>query len=108
MLIIYESNYEVDDIKGVLDGEDKKMDDGELIFKFKFCEINYFVEMDEIEMISMNYIVGSGGNVIVSVIKGEKFGVLFVEFNGKGKRKLGEDEEGFEVGCIVIEDIFFF
>jgi COP9 signalosome complex subunit 6 len=104
-LTIYESNYEVDDIKGAPDGEDKKMDDGEPTLKLKFREINYSVETDETEMISMNYIAGSGGNATASATKGEKPGAPSAESNGKGKRKLGEDEEGLEAGRIATEDI---
>lgn len=103
-LTIYESNYEVDEIKGEHDGEDKKMDDGEPTLKLKFREINYSVETDETEMISMNYIAGSGGNAMASATKGEKTAVPSAESNGKGKRKLGE-EEGTELDRTPVEDV---
>ncbi|KAM4056652.1 maintenance of mitochondrial structure and function [Hirsutella rhossiliensis] len=60
-LTIYESSYEVDDIKNDQDGEDKKMDDGEPALRLKFREVPYSVETDETEMISMNYVAGGGG-----------------------------------------------
>ncbi|KAL2206453.1 hypothetical protein CC79DRAFT_1308934 [Sarocladium strictum] len=98
-LTIYESNYEVDEVKGRQDGEDKKMDDGEPPLKLKFREISYSVETDETEMISMNYIAGSGGNAAASgAVKSEKPGAASTDANGKGKRKLGEDDSDLESG----------
>ncbi|KAL3955449.1 hypothetical protein ACCO45_011012 [Purpureocillium lilacinum] len=58
-LTIYESNYEVDELRADQDGEDRKMDDGESKLKLKFREAPYSVETDETEMISMNYRCGS-------------------------------------------------
>lgn len=89
-LTIYESSYEVEDTKGDQDGEDKKMDDGEPTLKLKFREVNYSVETDETEMISMNYVAGTGGS---TATKGEK-PTQATESNSRGKRKLGESEDG--------------
>ncbi|KAJ3518643.1 hypothetical protein NM208_g14443 [Fusarium decemcellulare] len=91
-LTIYESNYEVDDPKADNDGEDKKMDDGEPTLKLKFRELPYSVETDETEMISMNYVAGSGGNAAAAAPKEEK-PALSVESNGKGKRRLVESKD---------------
>ncbi|KAM5348350.1 hypothetical protein ACJ41O_008174 [Fusarium nematophilum] len=91
-LTIYESNYEVDDPKADNDGEDKKMDDGEPTLKLKFRELPYSVETDETEMISMNYVAGSGGNATATAPKEEK-ATLSVESNGKGKRRLVESQD---------------
>ncbi|KAM0563655.1 hypothetical protein ACHAPJ_001381 [Fusarium lateritium] len=91
-LTIYESNYEVDDPKADNDGEDKKMDDGEPTLKLKFRELPYSVETDETEMISMNYVAGSGGNAAAAAPKEEKSS-LSVESNGKGKRRLVESQD---------------
>ncbi|KAJ4149813.1 hypothetical protein NW754_001246 [Fusarium falciforme] len=92
-LTIYESNYEVDDPRADNnDGEDKKMDDGEPTLKLKFRELPYSVETDETEMISMNYVAGSGGNAAAAAPKEEKPS-LSVESNGKGKRRLVESQD---------------
>ncbi|KAJ4270422.1 hypothetical protein NW762_002103 [Fusarium torreyae] len=91
-LTIYESNYEVDDPRTDNDGEDKKMDDGEPTLKLKFRELPYSVETDETEMISMNYVAGSGGNAAAAAPKEEKPS-LSVESNGKGKRRLVESQD---------------
>ncbi|KAF4977076.1 hypothetical protein FZEAL_6354 [Fusarium zealandicum] len=91
-LTIYESNYEVDDPKADNDGEDRKMDDGEPTLKLKFRELPYSVETDETEMISMNYVAGSGGNAAAAAPREEKTS-LSVESNGKGKRRLVESPE---------------
>jgi COP9 signalosome complex subunit 6 len=103
-LTIYESNYEVDDIKGEQDGEDKKMDDGEPSLKLKFREIQYSVETDETEMISMNYIAGSGGNATTSATKAERPGPP-TESNSKGKRKLGESGDETETERAPAEEV---
>jgi len=91
-LTIYESNYEVDDLKTDNDGEDKKMDDGEPTLKLKFKELPYTVETDETEMISMNYVTASGGSAAASVPKEDKPS-LSIESNGKGKRRLVESQD---------------
>ncbi|CAG7564767.1 unnamed protein product [Fusarium equiseti] len=91
-LTIYESNYEVDDLKTDNDGEDKKMDDGEPTLKLKFKELPYTVETDETEMISMNYVTASGGSAAASFPKEDK-PFLSIESNGKGKRRLVESQD---------------
>ncbi|KAF5027464.1 hypothetical protein F66182_425 [Fusarium sp. NRRL 66182] len=91
-LTIYESNYEVDDPKADSDGDDKKMDDGEPTLMLKFRELPYSVETDETEMISMNYVAGSGGNAAANAPKEDKPS-LSVESNGKGKRRLVESQD---------------
>lgn len=90
-LTIYESNYEADESKADQDGEDKKMDDGELPLKLKFREVPYSVETDETEMISMNYIASGGGNA-AAVASKDPAPSRSVESNGKGKRRLVESE----------------
>lgn len=89
-LTVFESNWEVDDPKADPDGEDRKMDDGEPALKLKFKELPYSVETDETEMISMNYVAGSGGNAVAATAREEKPS-LSVESNGKGKRRLVEN-----------------
>ncbi|KAK1256324.1 hypothetical protein MKX07_008583 [Trichoderma sp. CBMAI-0711] len=94
-LTIYESNYEVDDVRGENDGEDKKMDDGESTLKLKFREVPYSVETDETEMISMNYVASGGGNATASApapTTKEERTARSIESNGKGKRRLVESE----------------
>ncbi|KPM36235.1 hypothetical protein AK830_g10333 [Neonectria ditissima] len=91
-LTIYESNLEVDDAKTETDGEDKKMDDGEVPLKLKFTELPYSVETDETEMISMNYVAGAGGNAAAVATKEDK-PARSVESNGKGKRRLVESQD---------------
>ena len=54
-LTIYESNYEVDELKQD-QGEDKEMRDGEPVLKLKFRELPYSVETGEAEMISMDFV----------------------------------------------------
>jgi COP9 signalosome complex subunit 6 len=90
-LTIFESNYEADESRGDNDGEDKKMDDGEPPLKLKFREVPYSVETDETEMISMNYVAGSGGSAAAVAAKDDK-PARSVESNGKGKRRLIESE----------------
>lgn len=90
-LTIFESNYEADESRGDNDGEDKRMDDGERPLKLKFRELPYSVETDETEMISMNYVAGSGGSAAAVAAKDEKPS-RSVESNGKGKRRLVESE----------------
>lgn len=89
-LTIYESNYEVDENKTEQDGEDKKMDDGETALKLKFREVPYSVETHEVEMISMNYVAGGGGNASAVTAKDERPS-RSIETN-KGKRRLVESE----------------
>lgn len=90
-LTIYESTYEVDDVKNDQDGEDKKMDDGESALRLKFRELPYSVETDETEMISMNYVAAGGGSASAAASKDERPS-RSVESNGKGKRRLVESD----------------
>ncbi|KAK5998335.1 COP9 signalosome complex subunit 6 [Cladobotryum mycophilum] len=90
-MTIYESNYEVEDAKVDADGEDRKMDDGESPLKLRFREVPYTVETDETEMISMNYVAGSGGSAAAAPAKEER-PARSIESNGKGKRRLVESE----------------
>ncbi|KAL7789541.1 hypothetical protein V8C37DRAFT_411228 [Trichoderma ceciliae] len=95
-LTIYESNYEVDDAaRAENDGEDKKMEDGDSTLKLKFREVPYSVETDETEMISMNYVASGGGNAAASApapAAKEERPARSIESNGKGKRRLIENE----------------
>lgn len=90
-LTIYESSYEVDDVKGGPDGEDKKMDDVDSTLRLKFREVPYSVETDETEMISMNYVAGGGGSASAAAARDERPS-RSVESNGKGKRRLIESD----------------
>ncbi|OAQ86718.1 COP9 signalosome subunit 6 (CsnF) [Purpureocillium lilacinum] len=89
-LTIYESNYEVDELRADQDGEDRKMDDGESKLKLKFREVPYSVETDETEMISMNYVASGGGSAAAAAPPKEERPTRSVESNGKGKRRLVE------------------
>ncbi|UNI21922.1 hypothetical protein JDV02_007867 [Purpureocillium takamizusanense] len=104
-LTVYESNYEVDELKGDQDGEDRKMDDGESKLKLKFREVPYSVETDETEMISMNYVASGGGSAAVaSAPSKEERPTRSVESNGKGKRRLVESENEDSKGQALDED----
>ncbi|KAJ6444362.1 COP9 signalosome subunit 6 (CsnF) [Purpureocillium lavendulum] len=85
-------NYEVDELRGDQDGEDKKMDDGESKLKLKFREVPYSVETDETEMISMNYVAAGGGSAAATALPKEERTTRSVESNGKGKRRLVESD----------------
>ena len=91
-LTIYEGFREVENTRTDDDGEDQKMEEDRLEAKttLVFSTVKYMVETDETEMISMNYIAGSGGSAAATAK--EERPVLAVESNGKGKRRLVESD----------------
>lgn len=98
-LTVYESIWEVKNQSSQPESaaaEDKTMADGGGEGKgpqLKFRELPYSVEVDETEMISMNYIAGSSGGTTAA--KDDKPS-RSIESNGKGKRRLVEKGSGGE------------
>ncbi|KAF4126880.1 COP9 signalosome complex subunit 6 [Geosmithia morbida] len=97
---IYESNWEVEAGGGGGGSvEDKTMDDVETTagLQLRFRELNYSVETEETEMISMNYIAGGGSSAAAKAAAatsastpGEDRPPRSVEIDPKGKRRLVE------------------
>lgn len=91
-LTIYESIIEVKASTARPDqegAEDKQMEDSGSRPQVKFREVPYSVEVDQTEMISMNYVAGSAGGANLSANKDDKPS-RSIESNGKGKRRLVE------------------
>jgi COP9 signalosome complex subunit 6 len=100
-LTIYESILEVKGLSAakpdLQDTEDKPMEDGDGRPQTKFRQVPYSVEVDETEMISLNYVASTSGNAAsLSTAKDEKVS-RSVESNGKGKRRLVESAEADQV-----------
>ena len=91
-LTVYESNFEVDDPRAELDGDDKKMEDGDSALKLKFRELPYTVETGEAEMISMAFVAGGGGNATAVESKSKK-PTQVADADPKGKRRVAAQAE---------------
>lgn len=95
-LTIYESILEVKGSSTTRpdpqDTEDNPMEDSDGRPQIKFRQVPYSVEVDETEMISLNYVAATGGNASLNTAKDDKVS-RSVESNGKGKRRLVESRE---------------
>ncbi|WYZ46286.1 hypothetical protein EsH8_IX_000511 [Colletotrichum jinshuiense] len=98
-MTIYESNHEVDDPRGAeIEGEDKKMDDGESNLKLRFRELPYTVETGEAEMISMDHVARGAGNATAIEAPKEttKSKVQLVESGGKSRAATTDEQDGID------------
>lgn len=116
-LTIYDSNWEVDAATSggaaAGGGDDKAMDDGEArALHLRFRELNYSVETDETEMISMNYVAaGAAGATTTAGLPGaaprddgRRAPRSIIESPIKGKRRLVENDPYSAAGSAAEDD----